>query len=96
MELVEERVSVRGVRPAVNLEHERPLLRRIEVARLHEPPFDLPAVRAGELDALRSRDVPGTEKLVIQACQFAHRAADLADDEIPWVGRRRDDRGEAT
>src|SRR2546430_16187569 len=96
MELVEERVSVRGVRPAVNLEHERPLLRGIEVARLHEPPFDLPAVRASELDALRSRDVPRTEELVVQACRFAHRAADLANDEIPRIGRRRDDRGEVT
>src|SRR5207245_10569631 len=67
LELVKERMPVRRVRPAMDLEDERPLLRRVEAARLHEPALDLPAVRAGELDALRCSDEARREELVIQA-----------------------------
>src|SRR6266566_7743874 len=55
LELVKEGVPVSGVRPAVDLENERPLLRRIEAERFHEPALDRPPLRAGELDPLRCR-----------------------------------------
>src|SRR5437867_5565769 len=58
VELVEERVAVCRVRPAMDLQDEGPLLRWIEPARLHEPALDRPAIRAGELDALGCRDEP--------------------------------------
>src|SRR5881396_2961781 len=96
VEFVEERVAVCRVRPAMDLEDERPLPRRIELARLHEPALDHPAIRARELDALGCRDEPGCEELVVQAACFAHGPADLADEEIPGVSRRRADGGEAT
>ena len=95
LELVKEGVPVSGVRPAVDLENERPLLRRIEAERFHEPALDRPRVRAGELDPLRCRGVSRRQKFVVQAARLAHRPGDLADEEVPGIGRRRHDRGEA-
>src|ERR1043166_5769536 len=57
LELVEERVAVRAMRPTVDLEHERPTLRRIEATWLEEPALDPPATGTGELDALGRGDV---------------------------------------
>ena len=65
LELVEEAVAVRAVRTAVDLEHQRPLLRRLEPARLEQPALDLPAVRAGELDALGSDDAARAQQLAV-------------------------------
>src|SRR5438067_7795832 len=65
LELVEKAVAVRAVRTAVDLEHQRPLLRRLEPARLEQPALDLPAVRAGELDALGSDDAARAQQLAV-------------------------------
>src|SRR5688572_273488 len=87
LELVEEAVAVRRMRPAVHLEYQRPLLRGIETARLHEPALDHPAIRALELDALRWRDVASAHELAVEVGEAAKTLAELAGRDV--TGARR-------
>src|SRR3989441_3462063 len=90
LELVEERMSIRGVWPAVDLEHQRPALRRVEATRLQDPAFDLPAIRPGEFDSLRRGQKARAQEVVVQTDHLAHRPTDLAGENVARVGDRRD------
>ena len=54
---MEERPSVLAVRPAVDLQHERVQLARVETIGFQNPALDHPPVRCGELVALGLSDV---------------------------------------
>ena len=82
LELVEERVPVRAVGPPVDLQDERPGLRRVEAARLQQPALDGPAVGAGEVHALGLGDVPPTQQLAVQVGDRAHAAAGLPGHDL--------------
>src|SRR2546428_3438975 len=95
VKLMEEGVAVRGMRAAVNLEHERPPFRRVEAARPEHPALDLPAVRARELDALGRGDETGREKVVVEARDTPRLAPYLSGDDVPRIDRGGDHRAEA-
>lgn len=82
-ELVEERVAVRRVRSAVNLEHERILLRRIEARRLHDPSLHAAAVEGLAPELLDLAEVrPGHEFLVRPVEHRPPARAHIHHDEV--------------
>src|SRR5712691_11454431 len=91
LELVEEAIAVGRMRAAVYLEHERPLLRGVEAARLHEPALDHPAIRALELDALRRRDVTSPHDVAVEVGEAAKASAELARCDVAGARRVRED-----
>ena len=95
LELVKEAVAIRRMRAAVDLEDQRPLLRGVEAAGLHEPALDHPTVRAFELDALGQRDVTGPHELPVEVGEAAQAFAELADGDVARTRRVREDTGEA-
>src|SRR5438093_6026312 len=95
LELMKEAVAVRRMRAAVDLEHERPFLRGVEAARLHEPALDHPAIRALELDALRRGDVASPHELAVEVGEAAEAFAELAGGDIARTRRVREDAREA-
>src|SRR5712692_8084635 len=95
LEFMEEPVPVRRMRSAVHLEDERPLLRGVEAARLHQPALDHPAVRASELDPLRRRDVTSPHELAVEVGEAAKAFAELAGRDVARTCRVREDAREA-
>src|SRR5206468_11204056 len=91
LELMKEAVAVRRMRAAVDLEHERPFLRGVEAARLHEPALDHPAIRAPELDALGGCDVTSPQQLAVEIGEAAKAPAELAGRDVARTRRVRED-----
>src|SRR5216117_773801 len=95
LEFMEEAVAVRRMRAAVDLEDERPFLRGVEAARLHEPALDHPAIRALELDALGGCDVTSPQQLAVEIGEAAKAPAELAGRDVARTRRVREDAREA-
>src|SRR5262249_30109921 len=74
MELVEEPGAVRGVRTAVDLEHQRIFSRGVEIRRLHDPALDLATVERVVPELLDVARRPRREQLVVRAPELLERA----------------------
>ncbi|OLC53871.1 MAG: hypothetical protein AUH85_13205 [Chloroflexi bacterium 13_1_40CM_4_68_4] len=80
----------------MDLQDQRVARSPVEALRLEHPAFDVPAVSALELDALRRRDVGITEDLVVDARQTAELSVGgIADIDVTRLRRAGDESREA-
>ena len=89
---MEEGAAVLGVGAAVDLEHERIALRRVEVGRLEQPAMHLGSVRRRGRALLRLREPERREEFLVQGCEPAPLralagAGDAAEIEVAGLER---------